>query len=865
VVATSALFFVFSQSVAARFDQPPLPGQRSTSFEWVDVDRDGRLDLAAVTGAGTLHLLVNAGNRFEDVTERVGLAGVGNAALASWADYDADGRLDLLVGAREGGSVLFHNEGGTFVDRNAASGFASEGAVQWAQWFDHDGDGRLDLFVVTSGKNQLFRGLEGGFFEPVELPLAVIAADGLPASGALAVPVPEGVRARDSGATEGTTSRGGFVVFEERHEVTTTGAMAGPTARPTGSPPLMATPGVLCATSVEDSGAPGNCLQATSVPTPGLLFPPPHDGGVNNVSSGTNSFIGGGQDNQASNGAGSGHTTVGGGRSNIASGDFATVGGGCTNFAMARAATVAGGDENDADGPMATIAGGQDNEADGLAATIPGGKDNNAQGDYSFAAGRRAKADHDGAFVWGDSQDVDKTSSAADEFNVYAEGGARIFSAGTSVPSMVVDAAGSVGIATSTPTAKLDVAGTARMTDTLTLVPSGDQALDMSTGSLYKGGALFMHTKGAGNNTAVGRMALMSVTDGFGNTATGREALFSNTSGYTNTAVGDQALRSNTVGTRNTAHGSQALARNTTGMSNTATGEHALAYNTTASFNTATGTSALWFNTTGYFNTGTGGQALLFNTTGSGNTATGFNALLNNTIGYSNTACGLSALISNTTGADNTACGYRALDSNTTGARNVAVGRHAGSSLTTGNDNIAIGNVGVAAEGGTIRIGTSGTHTRAFIAGIRGVTTGVANAIPVLIDGAGQLGTVSSSRRFKEEIRDMGDATERLLDLRPVTFRYKPDVQQGERPLEYGLIAEEVAEVFPDLVVYDEEGRPFTVKYHLLSSMLLNQLKRQARELEEQRGELARLRRLETRVAAVEARISSAGQPAAFR
>jgi hypothetical protein len=141
----------------------------------------------------------------------------------------------------------------------------------------------------------------------------------------------------------------------------------------------------------------------------------------------------------------------------------------------------------------------------------------------------------------------------------------------------------------------------------------------------------------------------------------------------------------------------------------------------------------------------------------------------------------------------------------------------------------------VAAESATIRMGTSGTHARAFLAGIRGVTTGVADAIPVLIDSAGQLGTVSSSRRFKEEIRDMGEATERLLQLRPVLFRYKPEVQSGARPLEYGLIAEEVAEIFPELVVHDEEGKPFTVKYHLLSSMLLNELQRlreaHAREL----------------------------------
>jgi len=202
--------------------------------------------------------------------------------------------------------------------------------------------------------------------------------------------------------------------------------------------------------------------------------------------------------------------------------------------------------------------------------------------------------------------------------------------------------------------------------------------------------------------------------------------------------------------------------------------------------------------------------------------------------------------------------------------------------LTTGNNNIAIGNYGVAAEGATIRIGTAGTQTKAFIAGIRGKTTVNANAIPVLIDSAGQLGTVSSSRRFRKDIADMGDLTERLLELRPVVFRYKQEQKLpngGEVPLEYGLIAEEVAEIFPDLVVYDEEGKPFTVKYHLLSSMLLNELKKldmrfeteseaharqveqQERELEELRSELTHLRGLEERLAALEARASTPTLP----
>jgi len=339
--------------------------------------------------------------------------------------------------------------------------------------------------------------------------------------------------------------------------------------------------------------------------------------------------------------------------------------------------------------------------------------------------------------------------------------------------NLFVAVGGNVGIGTTTPAARLEVAGTARMTDTLTLAPSGDMALDVNTGSIYKGGALFIHTKGD-DNTALGYYALENVT-----------------SGYWNTAIGRRALQNTTTG----------------------------------SYNTATGFNSLRSNTSGYWNTASGYGALRSNTVGDSNTASGYRALSSNTTGDKNTATGYGALEDNTTASNNAACGFEALHNNTTGAGNIALGYQAGYNLTTGNDNIAIGNLGVAGEAGRIRMGTAGTHTRTFIAGIRGVTTGVANAIPVLIDSAGQLGTVSSSRRFKEEIRDMGDTTERLLELRPVVFRYKPEVQEGERPLEYGLIAEEVAEVFPDLVVHDEQGQPFTVKYHLLSTMLLNELK----------------------------------------
>jgi len=316
--------------------------------------------------------------------------------------------------------------------------------------------------------------------------------------------------------------------------------------------------------------------------------------------------------------------------------------------------------------------------------------------------------------------------------------------------------------------------------------------------------------------------------------------------GLGNTALGKNALPSSTTGINNTAVGMRALGANTTGYSNTASGVYALRFNTTGNNNTASGYYALRSNTTGDANTAVGMRALRSNGTGNRNTASGADALRDNTMGYGNTASGKDALRSNTTGVQNTASGTLALANNTLGLRNTALGYQAGY-LTTGSANIAIGNSGRAAESNTIRLGNAVNHLKTFIAGIRGTTTGVADAVAVLIDSNGQLGTLSSSRRLKEEIADLGESSERLFALRPVSFRYKPEVQQGERPVEYGLIAEEVAEVFPELVVYGKDGEPETVRYHVLVPLLLNELQKErserTRESEEQRIETARLRR----------------------
>ncbi|MCH2185950.1 tail fiber domain-containing protein [Myxococcota bacterium] len=305
-----------------------------------------------------------------------------------------------------------------------------------------------------------------------------------------------------------------------------------------------------------------------------------------------------------------------------------------------------------------------------------------------------------------------------------------------------------------------------------------------------------------------------------------------------------------------------------TGSQNTAVGVDALASNTSGDTNTATGVKALEQNSSGYFNTASGYYALGLNTIGHENTAVGWSALGRNISGNSNTASGLGALSFNANGNHNTAMGHYALLQNTSGSRNIGLGAGAGMNLTTGDHNIMIGNLGVAGEAATTRIGAPAVQARAFIAGIRGATTGVADAVAVVIDSAGQLGTVSSSQRAKEDVAPMADKSAALAALRPVTFRYKQAFAGGEKPIQFGLIAEEVAAVLPELVVFDREGRPETVKYRLLSSLLLNEfqklsrehavLKRQYSDLRsEGNGEVARLEERLSALEEIPARLAS--------
>jgi hypothetical protein len=270
-----------------------------------------------------------------------------------------------------------------------------------------------------------------------------------------------------------------------------------------------------------------------------------------------------------------------------------------------------------------------------------------------------------------------------------------------------------------------------------------------------------------------------------------------------NTVLGDDALLNNTIGYANAAIGHNALLSNTSGIYNTATGSGALGSNTVGTYNTATGGPALFYNTTGNFNTATGGYALYRNTTGGDNTAIGFQALLGSA-----------------------------------GSDNIALGSNAGINLTTGNNNIYIGNRGGGVgESNTIRIGKS-TQRSTFIAGISGVT--VAGGVGVIVGTNGKLGTVVSSERFKDEVKPMDKASEAIHALKPVTFRYKPELDPEGIP-QFGLVAEDVEKVNPALVARDDQGKAYTVRYEAVNAMLLNEFLKEHRKVQELEKQVEKL------------------------
>lgn len=333
-------------------------------------------------------------------------------------------------------------------------------------------------------------------------------------------------------------------------------------------------------------------------------------------------------------------------------------------------------------------------------------------------------------------------------------------------------------------------------------------------------------------NTGEGHNALHSLkgnASGIDNTALGFEALYSNTSGSGNTATGFDALLVNTIGSSNTADGFAALHENESGFNNTAIGYQTLYFNTF--FNGAVGNN----------NTATGYQALYNNTTGGSNTADGVTALFGNTTGNNNTAMGYLALASLMTGEGNTAMGHSALVNSTTGDQNIAVGYFAGQNLTAGTGNIYISSPGVGTESDTIRIGNvisftdvygfgHPPHTATYVAGIYGAATSDAGrTTPVVIDASGKLGTVASSERFKRDVKPMDNSSDVILALNPVTFHYKND---GKDTPQFGLIAEDVAKVNPNLVVRDAKGDIYTVRYEAVNAMLLNEFLKEHKKVE---------------------------------
>ena len=293
------------------------------------------------------------------------------------------------------------------------------------------------------------------------------------------------------------------------------------------------------------------------------------------------------------------------------------------------------------------------------------------------------------------------------------------------------------------------------------------------------------------------------------NTAEGHDALFSLTNGTSNTANGHAALKANTNGDRNTANGALALFTNVTGSENTATGYTALFFNR-GSWNTANGIGALHSNATGNNNTANGQRALYDNLNGSRNTANGSGALGNNTMGNNNTADG-----------------FQTLGNNTTGSFNIALGNNAGSGVSTADDVICIGTVGADVS-----------HS-CYIGNIFNQSS--PSGLAVFVNSDGKLGTIMSSRRFKEDIKPMDKASEAILALQPVTFRYKKDFDPTGTA-QFGLVAEDVAKVNPDLVVRDKEGKPYSVRYDQVNAMLLNEFLKERKKVENQQETIAQLK-----------------------
>jgi hypothetical protein len=346
-------------------------------------------------------------------------------------------------------------------------------------------------------------------------------------------------------------------------------------------------------------------------------------------------------------------------------------------------------------------------------------------------------------------------------------------------------------------------------------LPQRTQAVSPAPDGGYPGGntaegqnALLSLSSGR-YNTGIGIFSLLSIADGSFCTGVGAGALFANTSGL-NTAIGAGALLSNTTGTHNTANGTFALFSSVTGNDNTAIGDRALVVADGADGNTAVGSFALGVNTSGGLNTVVGAAAMVTNTSGSSNTAVGLNALFSNN------------------GDNNTAVGRGALGGSTSGSNNTALGLGAGSGVTTASNVICIG----------ANVAGNDVNDSCYIGNIFGDTS--SGGIAVFVNSNGRLGTVQSSRRFKDGIKPMDKASEALLALKPVTFRYKKGIDPAGTS-QFGLVAEDVEKVNPDLVVRDKEGKPYSVRYDQVNAMLLNEFLKEHNTVQELKKEVAAL------------------------
>jgi hypothetical protein len=357
-----------------------------------------------------------------------------------------------------------------------------------------------------------------------------------------------------------------------------------------------------------------------------------------------------------------------------------------------------------------------------------------------------------------------------------------------------------------------------------------------STGSFNTGvggGALALNN--GDSNTATGAAALLLNTSGTENTAVGTDALVFNDSGSYNSAVGTFALFSNTAGVNNIAVGTEALSENTDAHDNTAVGFQSLASNqggiNAASWNTATGSQALYSNTIGQYNCAFGAQALFNNTNGDRNCAFGYRALQSNHAftGAENNAFGASALGSNVSGQQNSAFGDAALINNLTGDRNTAIGASAGINID-GDGNVCVGAfvLGEAGVSDSTYIRNVNTLAQPIVSGIDGVTVRLSD---------GRLGHGVSSRRYKEDIKPMNKASEALYRLQPVVYRYKKEIDPTQSPA-FGLIAEDVASVNPELVACKADGQPEAVHYEMINAMLLNEFLKEHRKVQAQQSKI---------------------------